>query len=347
MTEALIEMRRRALNALGTWSEESARWPALAAPLAPARATAPRSRGRMAAVDLFAGWGGFTAGAWAAGVDVVWAANHWQLAVDVHAANHLGVEHVCQDLRQADWTSLPPYDLLLAAPACQGHSSASRSKRRPYHDAMRATAWAVVDCVEVTQPRAFVVENVPDFRAWNLYSIWLAALRRLGYAVSETIVRASYVGVPQRRDRLFVIGSRTGRPIRLAIPEVAEPAFGPCIDWSAPGWRSITEAQRDARARIEAARTRFSRSLVQHVTGHRGISLLEPIRTITAKDQWIVVDGARYRPLTMREIARGMGFPEHYTWPEGLPRWAVVRGFGNAVCPPVARTVITQIAEAL
>jgi DNA (cytosine-5)-methyltransferase 1 len=298
------------------------------------------------AVELFAGWGGFTSGAKAAGVEIVWAGNHWKLACDVYAANHNGITPVCQDLRQADWSSLPDHELLLAAPACQGHSSASRPRRRRYHDAMRATAWAVVDCAEVTMPRAFVVENVTDFRTWKLYPLWLEALRALGYAVSENIVRASYLGVPQRRDRLFVVGTRKRRPIRIEIPEVEEPAFGPCIDWDAPGWRPITEAKPGARVRIDAARARWKRSLVQHVTGHRGISLDEPIRTITAKDQWIVVDGRRYRPLTPRELARGMGFPEEYSWPEGLPRWATIRGFGNAVCPPVGTEVVTQVAEA-
>lgn len=299
----------------------------------------------MKAVDLFAGWGGFTEGAHAAGVEVVWAGNHWKLAVDVHASNHRGVKHVCQDLRQADWTRLPRYDLLLAAPACQGHSSASRGKRRPYHDEMRATAWAVVDCAEMTRPTLFAVENVPDFRRWVLYPMWRAALAALGYSITETIVRASYLGVPQRRDRLFVTGTLKRRPIRIVIAKKPEPAFGPCIDWEAPGWRSIRAASPGAQERIAAARARgLRRALVQHVTGHRGIALEEPIRTITAKDQWIVVDGARYRPLTMREIARGMGFPEKYSWPAELPRWVVIRGFGNAVCPPVGTEVIEQLA---
>ena len=301
----------------------------------------------MRAVDLFSGWGGLTEGAFQAGVDVVYAANHWPRAVEIHSANHPSVEHVCQDLRQADWTRLPSYELLLAAPACQGHSLASRGKRRPYHDAMRATAWAVVDCAEITEPCAVVVENVPEFRAWKLYDIWTSALERLGYSMSETIVRASHVGVPQRRDRLFVVGTRKPRPIHLHVPETDEPSFAPCIEWDAPGWRPITQAKKGGRSRIDAAQARFDGPcLVQHVTNHRGIGINEPIRTITAKDQWIIVDGERYRPLTIRELARGMGFPETYRWPDGLARWEAIRGIGNAVCPPVAREVVRQVAAA-
>lgn len=65
----------------------------------------------MRTVDLFAGAGGFSTGARMAGCSVVWAANHWPLAVEWHAANHPETEHVCQDLHQADWRAVPAHDL--------------------------------------------------------------------------------------------------------------------------------------------------------------------------------------------------------------------------------------------
>lgn len=74
-----------------------------------------------------------------AGAEVVWAANHWPVAVEWHAANHPDTVHACQDLHQADWRTVPPHDLLLASPACQGHAKA-RGKERPHHDAERSTA---------------------------------------------------------------------------------------------------------------------------------------------------------------------------------------------------------------
>jgi DNA (cytosine-5)-methyltransferase 1 len=301
----------------------------------------------MRAVDLFSGFGGFTLGATLAGAEVVWAANHWPLAVDVHSQNHPLTEHACQDLRQADWTALPPFDLLLAAPACQGHSRASQPQRRPYHDAMRATAWSVVDCADVTQPRALIVENVPSFRRWRLYRTWTAALRKLGYTLTEQILDASKHGVPQRRQRLFVIGTRKRRPV-MVPPSVTTPvAFADCVDWGAPGWRPVSTASPGAQVRIAAAHARgLKRCLVQHTTGHRGIPLDEPIRTITTKDQWILVDGDVYRPLTLRELARGMSFPDTYGWPNGLARKIVTLGLGNAICPLVGRDAVAAVSEA-
>ncbi len=302
----------------------------------------------MKAIDLFAGWGGFTEGAEAAGIEVVYAANHWPLAVEAHAKNHPGVRHECQDLRQADWSKLPAYDLLLASPACQGHSTASQPGRRAYHDALRATAWAVVDCADVTEPKAILVENVPAFKAWRLFPQWKASLETLGYHVTEETIDARWHGVPQRRKRLFIAATR--KPgFRFARPSgaIVEPAFGPCIEWGAGRWRPIAGAREDARARMLAARTKHGpRFLSQHTTGHPGVSLDESIRTITTKDQWVIVDGDSYRPLTVREYARAMGFRDGYSWPDTATRIDTIKGLGNAVSPPVAEARAREVAEA-
>lgn len=93
------------------------------------------------AIDLFSGLGGWSTGARAAGVQVLWAANHWPEAVKWHAANHTSTEHVCQDLHQAQWENVPAHDLLLASPCCQGHSKARGKKSgNPQHDSSRSTA---------------------------------------------------------------------------------------------------------------------------------------------------------------------------------------------------------------
>jgi DNA (cytosine-5)-methyltransferase 1 len=123
----------------------------------------------MRAIDLFAGSGGFSEGARQAGVDVVWAANHWQRAVTIHAMNHPDTDHECQDLCQANFSNVPDHDLLLASPACTGHSDA-RGKERAGHDEMRATAWAVISAADVKRPQTVIVENVPEFSLrWEAY----------------------------------------------------------------------------------------------------------------------------------------------------------------------------------
>lgn len=309
--------------------------------------TQPKDRRAVRAVDLFAGFGGFSLGAEQAGAKLVYAANHWPMAVEAHSRNHPHAKHECQDLRQADWTTLPTYDLLLASPACQGHSQASQPKRRVYHNALRATAWAVVDCADVTSPNTILVENVPDFRRWRLYNAWTRALNDLGYELSEHLLRASRYGVPQRRDRLFILGHRGGRLDLDLKPDDNEPAFGPCIEWGEGTWRPVGGSSSKVQERINAGRSRHGRRfLTQHVTGHKGVSLDEPIRTVTCQDQWAVVDGDHYRPLTVRETARAMGFPDHYGWPDGCRRKDAIVGLGNAVPPPLAKRLVGSIIQA-
>lgn len=306
----------------------------------------------MKAADLFAGWSGFTIAAEQAGARVVYAANHCPLAVEVHAANHPGTVHVCQDLRQADFTKLPAFDLLLASPACQGHSSASQPNRVPKHDADRATAWAVIDCAEATLPKAIIVENVLRFRKeWTLYPIWKSALRALGYHLTELVITASRHGVPQRRTRLFIVATR--RPaVNELLPlhdaanrRAIEPAFAPCVEWDAGEWRPIDEASEDAQGRFYTAiHNHGPRCFSQHVTNHPGVGLDEPLRTVTTKDQWCALRDGLYRPLSPREYARAMGFPEDFRLPD-VSRTDQVRGLGNAVSPPPARKLIERVMD--
>jgi DNA (cytosine-5)-methyltransferase 1 len=306
------------------------------------------------AVDLFAGAGGMTAAARLAGLRVAWAANHWPFAVEAHSLNHPETSHVCQDLRQADWSRLPRHDIMLAAPCCQGNSNASQPKRRAdrrFHDTSRATAWAVVDAVETCLPKVVVVENVPEFRtAWNKYGLWRQALESDGYTLSEHVLTATHYGVPQRRTRLFVIGI-LGRLGAAPAPERPrprrEPAFGPCIEWDTGDWRPLSAASRGAQLRMTVAKRRHGRRVLsQHTTNHRGVSLDEPIRTITTQDHWVVVDGGRYRPLTIREQCAGMGFPLDYRWPANANRRDAVVALGNAVVPAMGKAVIEAALDA-
>jgi DNA (cytosine-5)-methyltransferase 1 len=211
------------------------------------------------------------------------------------------------------------------------------------HASMRGIAWTIVECARVTRPSWIVVENVPNFELWDLYPTWRAALRELGYSISESFLSSELFGVPQLRKRMFVIAS-LGEHIVMKEPDtLMRPAFETCIDWGAGEWKSIYEARTErSRTRLVEASRKYTRALVQASTSHHGLPVFEPIRTITAQDHWAVVDGQRYRSLLLREIARGMGFPDSYAWPDAT-RLEVIKGFGNAVCPPVARALIEHV----
>lgn len=303
----------------------------------------------MRAIDLFAGAGGFSTGARMAGVSVVWAANHWQAAVDVHAANHPDTQHACQDLHQADWRDVPAHDLLLASPACQGHSHA-RGKERPHHDSQRSTAWAVVSAAEFHRPQVFIVENVPQFVDWALYPAWAAAMQALGYALSPMVIDAANHGVAQHRERVFIVGTRSRCPIALSLPRRDLVPASAIVDFDAGSWSPVRTAKRSPatlrrvfQGRRDLACGRFLIPYYGSGSGLTGRSIHRPIGTITTVDRWALVRGNRMRMLRADEARAAMGFPDDYL----LPRQhkAAMHMLGNAVCPPVARDIITALKE--
>jgi DNA (cytosine-5)-methyltransferase 1 len=303
----------------------------------------------MRAADLFAGLGGFTEGARQAGCAVVWAADHWPAAVNTHAANHPDAVHACQDLQQADFGAVPPVDVVLASPACQGHSTA-RGKDRPHHDNQRATAWAVVAAVEVTRPSIFVVENVLAFQRWKLYPAWCAAMAALGYALSPMVIDAADHGVPQHRPRLFFVGSRSRCPITLQLPTRPHVSAASFARFDAGRWSPVDRVGRSPStiARVAAGRRahgdRFVMPYYGSGSGLTGRSLARPIGTITTRDRWALVDGDRMRMLSAVECRDAMGFPPHYVLPDR--HQDAVHMLGNAVCPAVPRDILIALREA-
>ncbi|MCG7952668.1 MAG: DNA cytosine methyltransferase [Candidatus Thiodiazotropha endolucinida] len=298
------------------------------------------------AIDLFAGLGGFTEAGRMCGLDVVWAANHWPVAVEFHAANHPEVIHVCQDLRQANWCQVPGHDVLLASPACQGHSRA-RGKDRPHHDATRSTAWAVVDCVEAHKPRLAIVENVPDFLNWSLFPAWKLAMETLGYAIAPHIVDCADLGVPQNRERVFIVCTRSKAPLKLSLPKLSHKPVMDLIEWGQHSWRPVETKRRSLAtlARVARGRSEFGERFVMPYYGNgsglTGRCLSRPLGTVTTRDRWAIVDGDRMRMFQPSEYRNVMTFPNTYQLPK--TKKTAVHLLGNAV-PPVAAAHVIQAA---
>lgn len=303
----------------------------------------------MNAIDLFSGLGGFSTGAALAGCRVLWAANHWPTAVQWHTANHPDTEHACQDLQQADFRQAPAHDILLASPACQGHSPA-RGKEKPHHDTQRATAWAVVTCLEVHRPPAAVIENVPEFARWVLWPAWTAAINALGYALQPMVLDAADHGVPQHRRRLFIVATRSKHPIELRLQCRPHQSAANCISFDAGTWSPIHRPGRSLRtlARIEAGRREFGhRFLAPYYgsgSGETGRSLHRPIGTLTTRARWAVIDGDRMRMVRAIEGRELMGFPSATQLPANeATAWHLI---GNAVSPIQAADLINAIRQA-
>jgi len=298
----------------------------------------------MRAIDLFAGLGGFTEAARMNDIHVTWAANHWDVAIEFHKKNHPAVDHSSQDLQQANWHDVPGHDLLLASPACQGHSPA-RGKERPHHDLTRSTAWAVVSCAEVHLPKIVIVENVTSFITnWRLFPAWKVAMESLGYAVSPHIVDCADLGVPQSRKRVFFVCTRSKHPIKLKLPKRTAKSAEEIIEWDQHKWspiikpgRSLATLSRIANGR-KAFGDRFVMPFYSSGSGLTGRCLSRPIGTITTRDTWGIVDGDKMRMFQPSECRKAMTFSDDYHLP--VNKKTAVHLLGNAVPPLAASEII-------
>jgi DNA (cytosine-5)-methyltransferase 1 len=304
----------------------------------------------MKTIDLFAGAGGSSTGAMMAGCEVLWAANHWLAAVQVHKNNHPDIDHICQDLHQADWSMVPAHDLMLASPCCQGHSKA-RGKDRAHHDASRSTAWAIVSCAEYHKPEFIIVENTTEFLDWQLFPVWNMAMETMGYTMFPHEIDAADCGVPQNRKRIFLVGTRSKTPIQLKLKKRSHVGARNVIDFESGKWSLINKPGRaeSTLARVKNGRARFGDQFVMPYygsgSGKTGRDLDRPIGTVTTRDRWAVVDGDRMRMVSAEEYKVFMGFPKDYQLPSANKK-LTVHLIGNAVCPPVMRDLITELKAA-
>lgn len=313
-------------------------------------------------VDYFAGLGGFTLGARRAGAVVVQAINHWPLAVEFHRRNHPEVRHDCEDLARYNPRRLADFDALVGGFACQGHSAAAGSENRKRTkvqrapgelaakwDDDRATAWSVIDCLEVRRPRAAIVENVPPFLKWTLFAPWLDALKRLGYDVRVNLCDASLWGVPQQRTRVLITAVYGREAPAIEPPQkVTLRTAGDVIDFDAGDWTMIAKKAEATRARVENGRRAFGKRFVMPYNGSgsglTGRSLDRPIGTVTAADRWGVVDGDRMRMLTAAEYLAFQGFPADTMLPPKREDWTKM--IGNAIPVALAEAGTRALMEA-
>jgi DNA (cytosine-5)-methyltransferase 1 len=156
--------------------------------------------------SLCTGYGGLDLGVLAAfgGGRIAWCADLDPQVQQVLAARMPGVPNL-GDLRVVDWTTVAPVDVLTAGFPCQEISAAGQ--RKGIKEGTRSGVWIdVVACIRVLRPQFVVVENVAALRWRNggLHRV-LGDLAKAGYDAVWRSVRASDVGAPHRRERVFLL----------------------------------------------------------------------------------------------------------------------------------------------
>jgi DNA (cytosine-5)-methyltransferase 1 len=186
----------------------------------------------LTVMDWFCGAGGSSQGMHSIpGVRMERAANHWERAIESHAANFPTVDHYRGDIREAPVDKWPVTDIFWASPECPQWSNA-RGKKRDFDASLQGDLFdGFGPSEEVERSRALmeevpmylrgvqqrgglvkagVVENVVDVRAWDQWDRWLGEIRKLGYETRVIALNSMHADprtvhkAPQSRDRLFV-----------------------------------------------------------------------------------------------------------------------------------------------
>lgn len=160
---------------------------------------------QLTCVDMFSGCGGMSLGFEKAGLDVVAAFDNWKPAVDVYKKNF---NHPIYSMDVASpevvdlVAGLSP-DVIIGGPPCQDFSSAGRRNENGGRAALSVIFSEIIASV---RPTYFVMENVPQIRKSNAIQQIRQNIKGAGYGITETVLDASYCGVPQARKRFFMIG---------------------------------------------------------------------------------------------------------------------------------------------
>ncbi len=248
------------------------------------------------AIDLFCGAGGLSLGLKDAGFEVVMGVDHDREAIETHASLFPGLS-VTWDLSDgavieqvAEIVSKGKISLVAGGPPCQPFSNAGKalirhlvaSGRRHRKDQRRELWQSFLAIVEKALPTAVLMENVPEIALdpeMAILRAMVAKLEGLGYSVSTKLLETWRYGVPQFRERFFLVALRGGTPFRWPaessdrvtvgnaigdLPEVeggARPEGGPEGWWTYDGPSS--RFQRRARAHV--VKSQASR-IYDHIT---------------------------------------------------------------------------------
>ena len=161
-------------------------------------------------VDLFAGLGGFHLAATRLGCKCVFASEINPKLRELYKQNFgLFPEG---DIRKVDPRRIPPHDLLCAGFPCQPFSKAG--SQLGWKDSARGTLFSsIVDIIKIHSPRFIILENIAHFvnhDEGNSYQKVKAALQSLGYEAQSKQLSPHQFGVPQIRERMYMVAGRNG-----------------------------------------------------------------------------------------------------------------------------------------
>ncbi len=294
-------------------------------------------------IDLFSGIGGIRLPFDEIGGKCVFSSEIDKFARQTYCANF--GDEPSGDITSIPPSEIPPFDLLLAGFPCQPFSQAGLQKG--FQDTRGTLFFYITEIIQYHKPKVVLLENVKRLKTHdkgNTYRVIESKLRSLGYAVTSKILAAKDFGVPQNRERIYILAFRDD--IQFSFPEATlkKTRVGDILETYVSEKYTISDKLWEGHQR---------RKLEHQEKGNGfGYSLF------TAKSEYTNTISARYykdgseilidqgvnknpRKITPREAARLQGFPESYKIV--VSDVQAYKQFGNSVCVPVVRALAQKL----
>lgn len=309
-------------------------------------------------IDLFSGLGGFRVALESLGADCVYSSELDEPVREIYAKNF--GELPAGDITMIDEVSIPDHDILCAGFPCQAFSISG--KQRGFEDARGTLFFDVARIVKEKKPKIVFMENVRNFASHDngkTLEVVKTTMEELGYDFYYKVLSASDYGIPQKRERVYMIGFRKD----LGIKEFSYPTP---IKLEKHVENFLINDDRIVEGLIVEREDTYFNSVVDDFYSDKPIRLgivnkggqgerIYSVKGVAitlsahgggafAKTGGYLVNGMTRR-LHPRECARLMGYPDDYIISENFNQ--AYKQFGNSVVIDVLQFLGYSISEAL
>jgi DNA (cytosine-5)-methyltransferase 1 len=299
-------------------------------------------------IDLFAGIGGMRIAFEKVGGECVFSSEWDKFAQQTYAANFGDTPH--GDITQVELTEVPRHDILIGGFPCQPFSHAGL--KRGFEDTRGTLFFDVARIIDHRKPSMVLLENVKGFTTHDkgrTMAVVKETLEELGYNVFHKVLNAKDFGVPQNRERVFIVAINKKKMGSIGFeyptPKKVETKLGDILDGKVDEKYTISnKLWAGHKRRLKEHRAKgngFGYSLFNTKSPYTS--------TISARyykdgsEILIEQKDANPRKLTPREAARLQGFPEKFKIPVSDNQ--AYKQFGNSVAVPVIHAIAKNMVK--
>lgn len=319
---------------------------------------------RFTFIDLFAGIGGFHQALTAYGGKCVFASEWDKYAQEVYFQNY-GLKP-SGDITQIPNEAIPPHDILCAGFPCQAFSISG--KQKGFDDIRGTLFFEIARIAAYHRPKVLFLENVKNLQRHNggkTLGVIVSTLSDLGYVVSHQVLNSSHFGLPQNRERIYIVAIRSDimlRDFRFPIGENRPVALVDILEDNPAQAKEIVRPDMRIYREVEPRENLFRTDWLGNNPiqigivnkGGQGERIYSPYgHAVTlsaygggvgAKTGLYLINGC-VRRLSPRECARLQGFPEGF---EIHPNHSqAYKQFGNSVSVLVLKQIVEEIIKCI